>query len=181
LRERIGQGWQGPGPVVCLLPQDIEAEWGPEHFRDGVLNTLLHELGHVLPPAKIPQDDFADLFDVPALREWQRQKWAEADARPAPVPGTADDPHDWQFIRRVCHLWARAKRAGWDIPSIGLFGGSLWFVCQPAHWITALFRELVDMQDATFAQIQNSPPPDEFMQMWEGALQFHFHRETKTR
>lgn len=176
LRERIGVAWQGPGPIISLLPDAIQSEWGAD-FRDGVLNTLLHELAHVLPPSPdIPQDDFADVFDVPTIREWQRKKWTEAQARPDPTPGAADDPHGSQFIRIVTHLWARSTLAGWNISSCNLYGGDCWYLSQPPHFVAALLKEICEMRNAPFAEIIATDPPADFLALWRGGLDLFYNR-----
>jgi hypothetical protein len=179
LRDYIGSDWEGPGPVISLLPDPIRTEWG-KHFRDGVLSTLLHELAHLLPPAPaISDSDFAE-FDVHTVREWQQMKWTEANALPEPPPGTADDPHGPEFVRIVTHLWARSTLAGWSIPGVNLYGGGCWFLSQPAHFVTALLREIVTMREAHFAEIIAADPPSDFTALWQGGLDLFHNRLRRT-
>ena len=177
-RERIGDGWQGPGPIICLMSDAIVEECGVDRFRDGVFSTVLHELAHLLPPVDLPKDDCADILDTPQIREWQRAKRVQAESQPVPEPGTPGDFHGPQFVRVATHLWGRSTLAGWNIPSFGLYGGSCWFLSQPPHFVAALLGEIVTMRDAPFSKIVSHEPPTAFTELWEGGLALYNNRRS---
>ncbi len=176
-RSCIGDEWRGPGPIICLRSDEIIEEWPGEHFRVGVLNVLLHEISHVLPPASLPKNDCADLLDTPKIREWQRNKRVEAESLPSPEPGTPADWHGPQFVRVASHLWARSTLAGWNIPSFNLFGGACWYISQAPHFVAALLAEIVTMRTACFGEIVSRPPPEAFTELWGGCLNLYFNRK----
>lgn len=183
LAERIPDHTPGE-PVIVLCADAIREESGDEGFRDAVLGVLLHEAAHLLPrpvaAGRITPVDFSHL-DCPAVRTRLDERRAEAIAIPEPSPDAADAVHGWRFLRRVCHLWSRARTAGWDVPSTGLLGDAFWFCSQEPHWIVSLFPELVRLRDATFTTIEATEPPAEFMRMWRGAMStFHRFKEQRT-
>ncbi|MBN2577643.1 MAG: hypothetical protein JXB10_01450 [Pirellulales bacterium] len=179
-RERIGADWIKPGRIICLMQDAIVEEWGREGFRDGALNTVLHEAAHLLPVVDLPKDDCADLFDTPKIREWQRSKRVEAESLPEPGPGSPGNNHGSQFVRIATHLWARATLAGWNIPSSGLYGGACWFVSQPPHFVVALLSEIFGKRDAPFSEIVSSPTPKAFDELWQGCLNLYYNRFKET-
>ncbi len=144
IAERIPE-YKAGSPVVVLCEDAIRKESGDDYFRDGVLSVLLHEAAHLLPrpvaSGRITPPDLAFL-DCAPVRERLDEKRAEAIALPEPSPDADDAVHGWRFLRRCCHLWSRARLAGWDIPSAGLIGDAFWFCSQESHWITPSVAEI---------------------------------------
>ena len=179
-RERIGDAWQGVGPLVALDATAIAEASRPDAFRDAVLNVCLHELAHLLPPpAEYPTRDFAELFDVPGIRAHQELRRVQAENAPEPLPDSERNCHNAVFVRTATHLFGRSLLAGWQIPSFDLYGSSLWFLPQPAHLLEILFREVVEMRDRSFREIVASTPPQAFTDLWQECLDFHVKRETE--
>ena len=172
--------WTRPGPIVVLFGDAIAEDTPPEYFQDAVLATVLHEIAHALPAREdIPERDSAEIFDCELVRDWQLKKLQEADALPDPEPGTPEDFHGIQFVRTAIHLLARASLCGWTVSSSHLFGGGLWYLPQPAHFVLPLLREIVDMQGEPFSAILATEPPREFTAIWQHAFDFHIRRETR--
>ena len=179
-RERIPE-WTTPGPLIVLFGERIAADVNGDEdaFRDAVYGTLLHEVAHALPVrSDIPERDGAEIFDCELVRDWQHNKRQEADALPAPDVDATDNPHNADFVRVAVHLLARARLIGWSISGLSLFCGDLWHIPQPAHWVLVLMREIVELQGEPFAEILSTPSPDEFSQLWERCVNFHFHRQS---
>jgi|GEM_PF-3270595 len=171
-------------PVIVLCPNAIREDSSDDAFRDGVMSVLLHEAAHLLPrpvaAGRISPPDFSYL-DCAAVRARLDERRAKAIALPEPSPDAEDAVHGWRFLRRVCHLWSRARLAGWDVPTAGLLGNSFWYCSQEAHWVMSLFSELVRLRNATFCEIESTEPPKEFMSMWQHALStFYRFRGTQT-
>jgi hypothetical protein len=182
LSERIPDYTPG-APIIVLCPSTIREGSGDDAFRDSVLGVLLHECAHMLPrPVAANRITSPDLqfLDCAAVRARLDEKRSEAIAIPELGPDADDAVHGWRFLRRCCHLWARARQAGWDVPSTGMLGDAYWYCSQEAHWITALFPELVSLRSATFAEIESTETPPEFMRMWRGALST-YHRFSEHR
>ena len=156
--DALGDRWQGAGPVIILQPCD---------FRPKLLQTMLHELGHVL-PAKCPAD-MRDLVDDPAkFKTWQHQKLAVGLALPDLPMGDPDDCHDHRFVRRCLHLFTRATAAGYDVPLHGLF--QLPTMTWPAHFLPLVLREAQVMRGHRFSEIEQTPAPEDFLAMWNDCL-----------
>jgi hypothetical protein len=176
--ERI-PNWTRPGPVVVLFGDAIAEDCPPECYQDAVLSVVLHELAHALPAREdIPEQDHAEVFDCQLVRDWQAKKRQEADSLPDPQPGTPEDFHGIRFVRTAVHLLGRASLRGWQISPYHLFGGSLWYLSQPPHYVLPLMKEIVDHRNDTFTQILATRPPAEFTRMWEHAFSYHVRRET---
>jgi hypothetical protein len=165
----LGGRWQGPGRVVCLdLPAIAQAAAAPDQVARCTLNVLLHEVGHLVPRTELPTRE-AELVPTPAFKQLQLECRKLAIAIPEPEAGAADDPHDWRFIRRCCHLFYRACALGWDIPAMYLFGPRQW-QSPTEFYLTLLLPECVRMSGATFQEIETEQPPAEFMQLWRQNL-----------
>ncbi|QDT06896.1 hypothetical protein K227x_53190 [Rubripirellula lacrimiformis] len=173
--DRIGDAWTGPGPLIALDGEVIRESHG-ENFTAAVTGTMVHELAHILPAIEareLSHRQPGDKMDCDAVRQNQAVSLSRSIAKPAAEPGSCIDPHNDQFIRRTCHVYSRAVAHGWDVSIDGLFGGSLWFACQPAHWITSLLPELHSMRTASFAEIETATPPEAFTKLWQSSLDLY--------
>ena len=174
MREAIGDQWQGNGNVIALCNDAIRKDAiNEDAFRERVLNVMLHEIAHLLPSQYVPLADRSEIFDCELVRQHQHRLMAEAQALPEPPIESKDNCHNSAFVRRCVHLWSRSRLAGWSIPSPNLFGGDLWFLSQPAHYLESLFSELVGMRTANFTTIEDNDPPKEFLHQWQYNLAFH--------
>jgi len=184
IRDAIGDDWQGPGNVITLFSDEIrDAAVNDASFRGCVLNVCLHEIAHLLPVQEVAASDDAERFDCPEVREYQLAKWVEGNATPDPHPNAAENVHNAKFIRRTVHLLSRSLLAGWSVPSFNLFGGDVWFSCQPAHYLVTLLSELIEMRDKPFCEIESSEAPAAFIEQWEASVAFYetFQTPRKTK
>lgn len=170
-RERI-PGWDGPGPIIALDGDAIQDEYGPR-YREGALQVMTHELAHVLPVSAVNMATVADgIHDTPQMRFAIRQHIEDKLSTPSPEPGSVGDHHGMAFVRRCCHLWARAKFAGVSVPINGIFGPDC-AVRATAHAVTELVTEFDQMRSMTFAQIEATTPPTDFQAFWTESLDFY--------
>ena len=165
----IGSDWKGTGAAHLSFRRRDRRKCKPEYFRDGVLNTLIHETGTSLAAiAADPEDDLADLFDVPRFASGRHER----ESRPThsrPEPGSAEDFHG--EIRRIAtHLWA-VPVVRMEHPAAGLYGSACITLVQPPHFVATLLREIVEMRDATFAEILAHDPPEAFTELWSDCLE----------
>jgi hypothetical protein len=153
---------------VISLDGDAIAEAAlPGAFESAVLNVLVHEVAHAVPPQKIIYEP----VDTPRARELQLVRMQRVWSTPDAEPGTQADCHDAKFIRRAIHLWIRATLAGWTVPLQRLFGS----LYQSHEWVylTLLLKEAVDVRQATFTQIEATSPPAGFVEQWQADLKFY--------
>jgi hypothetical protein len=167
-------GWQGIGNLIVLDGEAIRNESQPGQFERCLLNTALHEAGHLTPTLpKLPPELVN--YDPPA--EFQARALAKLKVdEPEPEPGTPDDAHDWKFARRCCHLFFRACAAGYNVPLHRLFGWSSWQ--SPAeHYLPHVLHECIRMQGETFAAIEATEPPAGFVELWQADLDYYHLRK----
>jgi hypothetical protein len=163
--EKLGNRWQGPGPVIALDGRAIAEEARPGQFERCVQNVLIHEAAHVLPPPQPMQD----LSESPSLKAFQRAMLEHKANMPEPEPGSPRDPHDWKFARRCCHLFVRACAADYDIPVYRLLGSNLW-QSGAEHYLPYVLPEAIRMRDQPFSVIDSELPPAGLMELWRADL-----------
>lgn len=171
--ERLGDQWQGPGPVVALAVDSIREAFQPEFFRQCLFAIVIHETAHLVP---IADRDVADramvlLVDCEAARVYWELAAQEYNRKASAMIGVAIDPeHDHRFIRRCCHLFYRASLLDWDVEPGPLLGPA----CpggQLAHWISDLLPELHRHRHSPFCEIEAIEPPPAFRRSWNIATQ----------
>ena len=164
------QEWSEVGPVIALDGNAIRSEYGDEDFRDGVRATVVHEAAHLLPGSSEIFSDDLESMDPSCLHSWQRSKMHEYRSRPD-ASHAAD--HDHRFVRRALHCWYRAVAGGWSVPIYRLFGGDCPIYTQPPHFAVELLREMIEMREATFAEIEAVKPPVGFAELWTQSTLLH--------
>jgi hypothetical protein len=118
-RDRLGDRWQGVGPVVCLDASEIERDC--KNFRMATLQVMVHEVAHLVPPH--PQSPLpAEVTEgVRALQLLVMKSNAQATE---PPPDAAGFQHGPEFVRAAIHCYVRANLAGWVLETQHLFGGT---------------------------------------------------------
>lgn len=159
---KLGDKWRGSGPLIALDFAAIEQEAGAN-----VENVLLHEVAHLVPFTSL--GDFSTSI-TPKLIARQSERLAQGLAA-RPIPGAPDDYHDWKFIRRSLHLYFRASALGVRIPLLNLF--RRWWQVWEIHYLLELLPETIAMREATFAEIEATPPPPEFLALWQDNLEHY--------
>lgn len=167
--DRLGDRYRGPGPVIALFTDAIrESVSATGDFAQLVANVVVHEVAHI-----VPRREILEPGNTNEVRQLQLARmttcWNMAD----PEPGTADDRHDWRFIRRALHLLVRALEAGRDIPLGGLFNTANHFQSREEFYLAAVLSEALAMRGATFAEIEAVPAPTALMELWESDLNLY--------
>lgn len=164
---RAAGRWRGVRPIVVFDEELIDRHahqhgWSPEKLTTTV---FVHELGHCLPFESLPDPVAQDIepdqttLDRSAARY---RRFVDAPPRPEPWAG-----HGHEFIRRALHLWWRADQAGCKIPLSILGCGRAYGLSHAREYLRALGNEPARMHDATFAEIEATPPPAEFVELFE--------------
>jgi hypothetical protein len=170
--DRLGERYQGPGPIIALDGGRILEASQPGQFERVLTNVLIHETGHILPP-RPPR---VDLPRSPELEKFQRDVMATRLKLPAPEFGAPGDSHGADFARRCCHLLYRACAAGIDVPAFHLFGTDRHFGAVE-EYLTLLLPECIKMAGSTFSEIESTDPPAGFTELWNANLAEHRQRE----
>jgi hypothetical protein len=156
--------WRGPGPMIVLDLTRILADVGEDDFRGDVLQIFLHELAHILPADPV----VADSEPSELTRRIDRELHAEfCEAACSVGANLVDKFHDGAFVRRCCHLWWRAITSDFAIPLPGLCAGFPYQQHPTAACFAALAGECSALEFKTFAEIEATPPPSLFAEIWE--------------
>ena len=156
--------WRGKGPAIVFRSDHIREHYGdhPENFRRGVLEIMLHETAHALPA--IPS--LPDFEPSPILRKIQADRFARC-ASTIDDGNAVESCHGAQFIRIAAHLWYRSLAAGFVGAPWNIFSGYRYNLSHPFAYVEALGDELRRMYSATFAEIEATPPPQAFADLWQ--------------
>lgn len=161
---RLGDRWQGAGPTIALDGAAIREQVRPEQFDRFVLGVALHETAHIL-PSPTTFVSRAPSFVAATMDAYRFHKSLTApDLDP-----TVDANHDSRFVRRAMHLYVRALLQGFDVPSDFLMAQHT----RPDHYLSIALKEAVEMRDATFAEIEATDPPRDFLRQWESDIEFY--------
>lgn len=174
--DAIGDNYAGCGATICLDGDAIAEAAEPGQFERCLLNVLVHETGHLLPPV-LP---IVDLPPTPTIREWQLARMQDMLTGSAAVPGTTDDCHALDFIRRTLHLFVRATAAGFNVALDGLFSSHPWST-HTHHWLPLVLSEALQMRDKTFEQIEATEPPPALVDLWQADLDRYRHFQNKEK
>lgn len=147
--------WRGwlPSLVVVEETDDLET----------FLGLLLHELAHALPFVEL--EDIEPTAADRAMQDLVALCWQTFD----PYEAFAIEPwlgHEWQFIRRCLHLIHRAGLVGAEIPLPAVFDAGRYGLSGLWRYRNALGDEPQRMTEATFAEIEATPSPEEFTQLF---------------
>ena len=170
--DRLGDRYEGPGPIVALDGKLIADNCEPQNFANCIRQVALHEGAHLYPIREIWEP-----ADTQRVRDIQLAKMAEGYSAPEPKAGAEYDPHDWRFIRRVCHLLFRSKLLGAIVPTLGMHKGHT-AVSVIEFYLFELLAECVAMKGATMAAIEAQPAPAGFMDIWTRDLEYINWRQT---
>jgi len=171
--EPLGR-WRGRGPAMVVNPQAIAADLAElgrparrRCFARTFLGDVLHELAHILdagliggpePPASLVT------FAALALK-------AELDGVTAPTNGpSATIPwrrHEAPFIRIVLHLAHRARACGAWLFAEDLFDAVEYGLSPTRRYAAALGDEPGRLAGCAFANIQATPQPAAFAELWQ--------------
>jgi len=181
--ERLGR-WRGRGPAMVVNPAAIAsdlAELGrPARrrcFARTFLGDVLHELAHIFdagliggpePPANLVT------FAALALK-------AELDGVTAPTNGpSATIPwrrHEAPFIRLVLHLAHRARTCGTWLFAEDVFDAVEYGLSPTRRYAAALGDEPGRLAGSAFADIQATPLPTAFAELWQADVE-HWKSQT---
>jgi len=144
--------WTGAWPNVIAF---IEADMATP-------GTLCHEAAHLL-PATPPMPDTGVVEARPEeFHEW-RERYVAATS--APVVPWAD--HGAAWTRRALHLWFRSIQAGHAIDLDDVFiAGDRYGLSPALDYAISLKAELEDLEGCSFALIEATAPPQEFVQLF---------------
>lgn len=162
--------WEGEiRPSIFLNQQAISEQYGygPD-FRRGLLATMVHELAHAVAYEPVAIDNaLLDVTDCEGVRQKQSERIEAHDAIRSVVRfGHEYFGHNADFIRRACHLQARAKLAGWEVADSVWFD-SIMYAAKEPFWIWSLLDEIHEHLTSSFDVIAQTPPPDAFVEMVE--------------
>ena len=158
-------------------------EWGsfliyvpPLPSREKALGTLLHELSHLLPP-KPPIADTLGETDAEAAA-FQSGLFAGMLAlRDRPEEYQPWRGHDCRFIRRAIHLRHRAAALGVQVPLKALsIAGERYGLSDWGDYQLALNTEPLRLSGKSFAEIERTPPPPKFAELFAGDVARHTYR-----
>ncbi len=172
-QERLSEcgKWRGRGPAIVLddvsLLNDVnqsraDPSIAAKQFRQLVHGVLLHELAHVLDkPIDLtePTSLEAELATVAVT------KWCKAP----PKPKTAVAPfvgHTGTWIRNAVHLAYRAQQMGVTVPLTTIVNSVFYELSWPWEYRAALGDEPARMANASFAEIRETKPPNNFIDLW---------------
>lgn len=160
---RKSNQWRGNGNVVVFDIEGIERAHVDDGLSGGMLGLVVHEVGHLLPLRK-----FTDM-EAPAPHIVERAAELHHQLASEPLPSGLPPwcgGHDYQFVRRVIHLSCRAWELGYEFLAAYLAAGEQYGMSPIAHYAYQLRDEPYQMLGASFAEIEASPLPDAFMQIW---------------
>lgn len=165
IADRLGDRYIGPGNLIVIDLRAIEQNF-PGESGDHVRTIAIHELAHCLPALPV-----RDIPDTAEVREIQNEMMQKSCALPVPKPGAEGHYHSWTFIRRCCHLLFRASMLGIKVPPHAMTGEG--WQHDITRYMLAAMAECVEMQNATFAEIEATEPPALFMDYWQRDLTFY--------
>ncbi len=175
--ERFGR-WRGRGPAMILSPQAIAADLAElgrparrRCFMPVFLGDALHELAHILdaglmggpePPAGLVA------FAALVLK-------AELDGVTAPTDGPGSTVpwrrHEAPFIRLAVHLAHRARACGVWLQSTDVFDAAEYGLSPTYRYSLALGDEPARLAGSPLADVQATPPPAAFVELWQADVQ----------
>lgn len=159
-RLRSSGEWQGNGHLVVIGNQVLDME------REEVLGIVLHECCHLLP--------HREPMDCPvATREAIRAAFDHAVKlstvdNPAPVVKPWGIWHRDDFIRRTLHLSYRSEHLAGEWVPLPCFraAGRPFRLSLLSRYRRALGDEPEQLRDKTFSEIEQTPPPEAFVELW---------------
>jgi hypothetical protein len=143
----------------AVLRDELAQQW--------IVAVALHELAHVL------QQPLS--LDTPAtsLSEEREGLLAAWCRQPIAVSSVPWQGHDAKFIRVLCHVLHRAEQAGIDrVPRSVAFPNHAYGLSNLEQYEAKLQAEL-DTFTGTFAELQKTPPPAEFVTLWRQDVQHY--------
>lgn len=154
--------WAGPGTVIafCQPMTDHEA-----------LGLLLHEAAHVV-PFQAPPADFEPSEEFQAAQRLLVARKLIEPTGDVPTMPTWYAAHGLKFVRRCLHLHARAWSLGHEIglPAIH-FAGPEYDMAAPWRYRRTLGDEPQRMATATFSEIDSTPMPKAFRDLFHSDFQ----------
>jgi hypothetical protein len=153
--ERAGE-WEGTGQYIVFADTTLTNEQ-----RDVV---LLHELAHRLPFSP------SNYSDHTAARKFATFIESAEEPLPKHTPAFTVGDHGSEFTRIALHLWWRASMLGTVTWFDGLCAGPAYQLSPPLFYWRALGSEPIKMLNATFADIVNTPPPDDFTRLFRADI-----------
>ena len=187
--------WNGRGKCVILdldafyfrpLAQGrdlgMDERQADRHARLTLAGGLVHELAHSL-VAHDPKDEeallarawtlFVRRFTIGLKLKRQRLTFL---APLAPwEPG-----HNAKFIRAVCHLTHRLRRALPGLKFGDVFNGGMYALSEIGHYAVSLFDELNDSSNLPIRTIVASAAPADFRNQWRGDVFAWFKTSPRT-
>ncbi|MCE9547386.1 MAG: hypothetical protein K8T25_18095 [Planctomycetia bacterium] len=151
--------WRGPAPAIVLQLDRL--------LRECIdpLATFAHELTHCLPARPIAEPESS----AAAVRNGQRYSilWAEL-----PADRFADGPEPWhsdhgdRFIRIFIHVCHRAWEHDFKFLAGGCAAGERYGLSHLLKYAAALDDEPQRLMGSTFAEIEATPVPQAFADLW---------------
>lgn len=166
LRERMtARGiWNGCRPSIVF--------GGIDNFSsDELRGIFIHELAHLTPvlPDVFPFEPSA------AVEQFSREMFTECERDTVPrtqEPWLQGGNHGADFVRRALHLHFRAINAGWAMSYRVLnIAGARYGLSDAWRYSVALADEPHRMRGASFDEIESTPPPAAFSQVFESNKQ----------
>lgn len=154
--------WRGPGTTIAFV-SSIDDE--------SIEGTFIHECGHALP---LPTEPIVD--KEPTAEEAKFELAMLEKASRLPPDSECYQPwwpaHGADFIRRVLHLWDRARTAGYGIPGRSLsVAGFFYGLTAPACYWSALGDETKRLAGLPFAEIESIKPAKEFTDLFNADVE----------
>jgi hypothetical protein len=155
--------WQGPGNIVVI-------QHAPPSYAE-LAALFIHEISHLLPVAEVP--DVEPTADE--LGHNRRLLHRIADPPPAVQLGPPWEPfHAADFVRRCLHLCRRGLDAGYEFPCDQIAAGPRYGLRGLTAYAIALGDETVRLKGASFAEIEATPAPQRFVDLFvEDVCRWH--------
>jgi len=145
------------------LGGDDLTEFRNELFRNRITNVALHEFTHSL-NFGAPQSEEPEHSQVIEIQS-ELEQWSEAGYRAHEAAMSFPwQGHDYRFIRTLVHVERRAARLGVKTIDNVMFGSWAYGVSNLHQYRLALGSDTDT--EASFAEIQETPPNAEFMNQW---------------
>lgn len=176
--------WNGRRPLVYFNDISISNIAATQHTAHGLtrremedefaVGIAIHEFAHateILPDYSEPSVSRVGFANFVAA--YSAVELTSGDRPPF-------DGHGWRWVRNCCHLYHRAKLAGFDCPAHFIFSGENYQLPEFEQFLYAINGafELSNLERVSIFEINRFRPPHHFVDLWKGAVRYWLAQQT---